>query len=140
MADTSADRLQDTVVATLRGDDPGPARDLVKDLLAGGAGPEVLSANIAHLKSWIRGARMTGAEDAAIDWVRDHIGEQEADFVHAVTSGDLADSDSTLIMWDQAQDKIPATFVPAAIWLAAGIAATRAEGDAGWLRQFDAAI
>ncbi|MEU2513045.1 hypothetical protein [Streptomyces syringium] len=91
---------------------------------------------------WLVGAREAGLapRDAgqAVEWIRDTFGAdaERAVLMLAGLIGHPEARDGTV---EEAMDELGDAFLPAAIWLVAGVVATAGGGDTAWLRQFDLA-
>ena len=137
----TADGLEQVVALTMRDCDPLPARRLADALLSEENGEEeaglVFSLTLGILMGWLVGAREYGVEPvAAIDWISDHIGEDEAAAAQQV-GGIVGHPLSPTLTVSDANDRLGSAFIPTLIWLCAGVAAAAGLGDAHWLRQFD---
>jgi hypothetical protein len=150
---TAATRLESAVAFTLRGGgNISSALRLVDEVLdevldeaqdLGGrddpADVLALTPTFGQAIFWVVLAGKQGIDvRAAIDWVEEELGDHAA---HAVTVIGALVGYSEAKKLDPAEmsDRLGTLFMPALIWLAAGIAATSANGDETWFRQFNLA-
>ncbi|MEU2850544.1 hypothetical protein AB0K71_06505 [Streptomyces syringium] len=91
---------------------------------------------------WLVGAREAGLAPReagrAVEWIRDAFGA-DAERAVLVLAGLIGHPDARDGTVDDAMDELGDAFLPAAIWLVAGVVATAGGGDTAWLRQFDPA-
>ncbi|WP_156406764.1 hypothetical protein [Mycobacterium haemophilum] len=124
-ADAPALRFLDNLMESL-GDD-GDTEEL----------EDVVTAVHACLFGWLVGARDAGiASDSAVAWVKANLSEGAAAATERV-SGLIGYTLAPDLTVSEVLDELGPLATAAMIWLAAGIAASAAAGDANWLRQFD---
>ncbi|MEW2575790.1 hypothetical protein [Streptomyces syringium] len=91
---------------------------------------------------WLVGAREAGLApreaERAVEWIRDAFGA-DAERAVLILAGLIGHADARDGTVDDAMDELGDAFLPAAIWLVAGVVATVGGGDTAWLRQFDLA-
>lgn len=140
-----ADGLEQVVAIIIRHHDAEPARRLIEaDVPADTSEDAAFSLNdvmFAVLLGWLVGAReVLNAEQAitALDWVYDL--DREAGEQTKVISGAIGHPAGPSLTIREAGDQLGAPLFSALIWLAAGVVATAAHGEARWLRQFDAPV
>ncbi|MEU8924227.1 hypothetical protein AB0D10_25335 [Kitasatospora sp. NPDC048545] len=95
------------------------------------------------LAGWLAGAREAGLKPddavAAIDWVRESLGAGYRRKVMHV-AGIIGHPDASGDTVNEAADQLGDDFLPAFIWLTAGVVATAGQGDVHWLDQFDISL
>lgn len=143
LLDFLADGLEQVVAAVVRDRDGTPAIRLVESLTARDSGSDepglAGSLTFGTLMKWLAGARNLGVDPvAALDWVRTEVGEEPAEASEQI-SGMIGHPDGPDLTVNEALERLGEAFLPAMLWLCAGVVATAAGGDAHWLRQFDAA-
>jgi hypothetical protein len=138
-----ADGLEQVVAAVVRDRDGMPAIRLVESLTVRDAESDepglATSLTLSTLMKWLVGARERGIDPVtALDWVRTEIGAEPADASEQI-SGMIGHPDGPQLTVNEALDRLGEAFLPAMLWLCAGVVAATAGGDAHWLRQFDTA-
>jgi hypothetical protein len=137
--------LQSAVQGTVTDDgDVSAALQSVADLAValdfadqGDTGDVIVATVITQLMGWLVGARDREIDTSAVlEWVHDVLGEEahNAAFMVSRLIGHPLAPEMTM---EEAEVRLETLFIPAMIWLAAGVTATAGGGDAGWLRQFD---
>jgi hypothetical protein len=138
----AADGLRELVAATLSGGGAEPGRAMARAFLAEDdidAAALRASTAVTVLLGWLVGAREHVAESvgpAAVDWVREHLGTDEAD--QALTlAGALDHPLAPQVTMADAVERLGDALLPALLWLVSGLTATAGEGDCEWLGRFD---
>jgi hypothetical protein len=99
------------------------------------------STMIATLMMWLTGAKEAADGDLAspaVQWIRQHLDTEAADHAFQL-AGLLGSPLAPNLTFDQAFKRLGDAFIPALVWLTAGLVATAANGDVKWLSQFDPA-
>ncbi|MEV6775161.1 hypothetical protein [Streptomyces syringium] len=142
----AADLLEPLVGALVERKDPDIALSVhvglerISDL----EGPEAAgyfgATILAVVFGWLVGARDAGLApreaERAMEWIRTDLGadaERAAQRLGGLIGHPEARDDTV----DDVMDGLGDEFIPAAIWLVAGVVATAGGGDAAWLRRFD---
>lgn len=142
----AADLLEPVVGALVERKDPDIALSVhvglerISDL----EGPEAAgyfgATILAVVFGWLVGARDAGLApreaERAMEWIRTDLGadaERAAQRLGGLIGHPEARDDTV----DDVMDALGDEFIPAAIWLVAGVVATAGGGDAAWLRRFD---
>ncbi len=115
------------------------ARDYADDPQAAGFAADTMA---AVLMAWLTGAKEQANADIAgpaIQWIRQHLDDEPADHAFQL-AGLLGSPLAPDLTVEQAITRLGDAFLPALVWLTAGLVATEADGDVQWLRQFDPAI
>jgi hypothetical protein len=136
----AADGLRELVAATLFARSAEPGRALARAFLAeDDVDSAALRAStaVAVLLGWLVGAREHGGDSdlgdsdlgpAAVDWVREHLGGDEAG--QALTlAGALGHPLAPQVTMADAVERLGDALLPALVWLVAGLTATAGEGD-----------
>jgi hypothetical protein len=74
--------------------------------------------------------------DTVLNWITTHLGEPNAALAHRA-AGILGAPDAPDLTASQLADDLGADFIPAILWLAAGLVAAYGGGDTAWLRRHD---
>ncbi|MCU1630884.1 MAG: hypothetical protein JWP64_5833 [Pseudonocardia sp.] len=139
-----AGRLFRTVGDTLAAASPAPAREEIRifeasdgDVAVSGQAPPAQAMAFAVLLGWLsnRGPRPipTTARERVPQWVRQTLGEGPADAVDRVV-GILGTDDERQAALAKPADELGGDFLPALVWMAAGLVAVYGGGDAAsWL-------
>ncbi|MFV8130648.1 hypothetical protein [Streptomyces syringium] len=144
----AADLLEPLVGAIVEAEDPRIALrvhvglERISDL----EGPEAAgyfgATLLAVVFGWLVGAREAGLTPReagrAVEWIRDACGA-DAERAVLILAGLIGHADAWDGTVEDAMDELGDAFLPAAIWLVAGVVATAGGGDTAWLRQFDLA-
>jgi hypothetical protein len=142
----AADGLRELVAATLLARSAEPGRALARAFLAEediDAAALRASTAVAVMLGWLIGAREHVEQPdgpplgpAAVDWVREHLGIDEAG--QALTlAGALGHPLAPEVTMADAVERLGDALLPALVWLVAGLAATAGEGDPNWLGRHD---
>lgn len=97
------------------------------------------STMIGVLMMWLTGAKEEANGDLAgpaMEWIRQHLSGEAADYAFQL-AGLLGSPLAPNTLVDEAFKRLGDAFLPALVWLAAGMVATQANGDVKWLSQFD---
>lgn len=97
------------------------------------------STMIGVLMMWLTGAKEEANGDLAgpaMEWIRQHLSGEAADYAFQL-AGLLGSPLAPNTTVDEAFKRLGDAFLPALMWLAAGLVATQANGDVKWLSQFD---
>lgn len=143
MAGIIEGRLMRAVEDTLRTDSPTPAREEIRifetsdgDLVDPGETPPAQAMAFATLLGWLanRGPRPvpSTATQRVPAWVRQALGDGPADAVDRVVGILGGDEERSAALAGPA-DALGAEFLPALVWMAAGLVAVYGGGDARWL-------
>ncbi|MFI8941118.1 hypothetical protein [Streptomyces syringium] len=144
----AADLLEPLVGSIVECEDPRMALrvhvglERISDL----EGPEVAgyfgATFVTVVFGWLVGAREAGLAPReagrAVEWIRDAFGA-DAERAVLMLAGLIGHPDARDGTVDDAMDELGDAFLPAALWLVAGVVATAGGGDTAWLRQFDPA-
>jgi len=144
----AADLLEPLVGAIVERKDPRIALsvDVGLERISDLEGPEAAGYFGATLLGvvfgWLVGAREAGLApreaERAVEWIRDACGA-DAERAVLILAGLIGHADAWDGTVDDAMDELGDAFLPAAIWLVAGVVATAGGGETAWLRQFDLA-
>ncbi|MFI7208363.1 hypothetical protein [Micromonospora aurantiaca (nom. illeg.)] len=140
--DFSADDLRDLVEVTITSRMAEPARripEALNDADDAEAADLAASTMMAVLMTWLTGAKQAAAGDIAgpaLAWIRQNLGAEPADNAFQL-AGLLGSPLAPKMTVAQALDRLGDAFLPAMLWLVAGLVATEADGDVDWLSQFD---
>jgi hypothetical protein len=74
--------------------------------------------------------------DTVLDWITTHLGEPSAALARRAV-GVLDAPDTPDLTVKQLADDLGRDFIPATLWLIAGLVAAYGAGDAAWLRRHD---
>ncbi|GGM28309.1 hypothetical protein GCM10011608_11410 [Micromonospora sonchi] len=138
----SADGLRDLIDETITSgmEEPawrlGAALDHADDPDAAGLAATTLT---AVLMTWLTSAKATATTDLAspaLGWIRQNLDDEPADQAFQL-AGLLGSPLAPNLTVNEALDRLGDAFLPALIWLVAGLVATEANGDVEWLTQFD---
>lgn len=138
--DFSADDLRDLVEVTITRRMAEPAwriPEALNDADDAEAAGLAASTMMAVLMTWLTGAKQAAAGDIAgpaLTWIRQNLGAEPADDAFQL-AGLLGSPLAPKLTVAQALDRLGDAFLPAMLWLVAGLVATEADGD--WLSQFD---
>ncbi|GAA4734340.1 hypothetical protein [Phytohabitans rumicis] len=94
---------------------------------------------VSVMLAWLAAARErvpATAAAAAVTWVGDHLGSDEADQALVLASV-LGHPSAPPLTVEQAFDRLGDATLPALVWLTAGLVAAAAGGNPAWLTQFD---
>lgn len=132
--------LADAVRGTIEESSPEPAREVVQEF-ADADMPEdesllpVLTIVLLHWLDLLRTelADQPDRVDEGLGWVAEHLGNRYRLRARLVSPPlEREDSDADVAQYIEG---LGADFVPAMIWLIAGVVARYRDGDAGWLRE-----
>jgi hypothetical protein len=138
----SADGLRDLIDETITSGMEEPAwrleeaLDQADDPDAAGLAATTLT---AVLMSWLTGAKENATTDLAgpaLRWIRQNLDDEPAGQAFQL-AGLLGSPLAPTVTVNQALDRLGDAFLPALVWLVAGLVATEADGDVEWLTQFD---
>jgi hypothetical protein len=129
-----ADRVAEADQVAIEYDDADP------DDLGGVEGVPGVSMAFAILAAWISGAReeldTPDLADTVLDWITAQLGEPAAGLARRAV-GILGAPDAPGQTVNQLADDLGRDFIPAILWLAAGLVAAYGAGDTTWLRRHD---
>jgi hypothetical protein len=129
-----ADRVAEADQVAIEYDDADP------DELGGGEGVPGVSMAFAILAAWISGARQEldtpDLADTVLDWITTHLGEPAAVLARRA-AGLLGAPDAPNLAVNQLAEDLGHDFIPAILWLIAGMVAAYGAGDVVWLRRHD---
>ncbi|MBM0274039.1 hypothetical protein [Micromonospora tarensis] len=140
--DLSADGLRDLIDETITSGMEEPAWRLAEALDHTGDSDEAGLAGaalVSVLMAWLIGAKEAAASDLAgpaMQWIREHLDDEPADQAFQL-AGLLGSPLAPNLTMEEALDRLGDAFLPALVWLVAGMVATAADGHIEWLVQFD---